>query len=197
MSCAACSSRVEKAVSKVPGVTSCSVSLLTNSMGVDGTASAQEIIQAVEQAGYGASEKGAANQPAPSMQGGRKAARGPRNAEAQAETLLVTRVSSRAHVFFDGAHDVGLAAAELLRRQPRGDGPDAAFAHGHHHGHQPALFHQRLQGPLAPRAQYGHARRPRLDRRICLQHLRPLRHDRRAGPGRYGRGHELHDGLLL
>ena len=62
MSCAACSSRVEKAVSKVPGVTSCSVSLLTNSMGVDGTASAQEIIQAVEQAGYGASEKGAANQ---------------------------------------------------------------------------------------------------------------------------------------
>ena len=68
MSCAACSSRVEKAVSKVPGVTSCSVSLLTNSMGVDGTASAQEIIQAVEQAGYGASEKGASNQPAPSMQ---------------------------------------------------------------------------------------------------------------------------------
>ena len=68
MSCAACSSRVEKAVSKVPGVTSCSVSLLTNSMGVDGTASAQAIIQAVEQAGYGASEKGAANQPAPSMQ---------------------------------------------------------------------------------------------------------------------------------
>ena len=68
MSCAACSSRVEKAVSKVPGVTSCSVSLLTNSMGVDGTASAQAIIQAVEQAGYGASEKGTANQPAPSMQ---------------------------------------------------------------------------------------------------------------------------------
>ena len=68
MSCAACSSRVEKAVSKVPGVTSCSVSLLTNSMGVDGTASAQEIIRAVEQAGYGASEKGAANQPAPSTQ---------------------------------------------------------------------------------------------------------------------------------
>ena len=59
MSCAACSARVEKADSKVPGVTSCSVSLLTNSMGVDGTASAQEIIRAVEQAGYGASEKGA------------------------------------------------------------------------------------------------------------------------------------------
>ena len=68
MSCAACSARVEKAVSKVPGVTSCSVSLLTNSMGVDGSASAAEIIKAVEQAGYGASEKGAGNQAQPSMQ---------------------------------------------------------------------------------------------------------------------------------
>ena len=72
MSCAACSSRVEKAVSKVPGVTSCSVSLLTNSMGVDGTASAQEIIQAVEQAGYGASEKGASNQAQTNMQDAEK-----------------------------------------------------------------------------------------------------------------------------
>ena len=62
MSCAACSARVEKAVSHVPGVTSCSVSLLTNSMGVEGTASPQEIIAAVEQAGYGASVKGAANE---------------------------------------------------------------------------------------------------------------------------------------
>ena len=59
MSCAACSARVEKAVSKVPGVTSCSVSLLTNSMGVEGTASPDDIIAAVEEAGYGASEKGA------------------------------------------------------------------------------------------------------------------------------------------
>ena len=59
MSCAACSARVEKAVSKVQGVTSCSVSLLTNSMGVEGTAAASEIIAAVEEAGYGASVKGA------------------------------------------------------------------------------------------------------------------------------------------
>lgn len=62
MSCAACSARVEKAVSKVPGVTSCSVSLLTNSMGVEGTASPENIIAAVEEAGYGASEKGAASE---------------------------------------------------------------------------------------------------------------------------------------
>ena len=60
MSCAACSSRVEKAVSKVPGVTSCSVSLLTNSRGVEGTATSGEIIKAVQDAGYGASLKGAA-----------------------------------------------------------------------------------------------------------------------------------------
>ena len=62
MSCAACQARVEKAVGKVPGVTSCSVSLLTNSMGVEGTegtASPQEIIRAVENAGYGAAMKGA------------------------------------------------------------------------------------------------------------------------------------------
>ena len=59
MSCAACSARVEKAVSKVPGVTACSVSLLTNSMGVEGTAGEQAVIAAVEAAGYGASVKGA------------------------------------------------------------------------------------------------------------------------------------------
>ena len=62
MSCAACSARVEKAVSKVPGVTACSVSLLTNSMGVEGTAAAADILRAVEEAGYGASQKGAGSQ---------------------------------------------------------------------------------------------------------------------------------------
>ena len=58
MSCAACSSRIEKAVSKVPGVESCSVSLLTNSMGVEGGASSADVISAVEEAGYGAALKG-------------------------------------------------------------------------------------------------------------------------------------------
>ena len=57
MSCAACSARVEKAVSKVPGVTACSVSLLTNSMAVEGTASSESILRAVQEAGYGASRK--------------------------------------------------------------------------------------------------------------------------------------------
>ena len=63
MSCAACSARVEKAVNAVPGVTSCSVSLLTNSMGVEGTASASAIVKAVQEAGYGASPKAAAAEP--------------------------------------------------------------------------------------------------------------------------------------
>ncbi len=76
MSCAACSARVEKAVSAVPGVTSCSVSLLTNAMGVEGTASAKDIITAVENAGYGASLKGQAQ---------------PARQQAEAESALVDR----------------------------------------------------------------------------------------------------------
>ena len=62
MSCAACSARVEKAVGKVPGVENCSVSLLTNSMGVEGTATADAVIAAVEEAGYGATLKSAKEQ---------------------------------------------------------------------------------------------------------------------------------------
>ena len=68
MSCAACSARVEKAVSAVPGVTSCSVSLLTNSMGVEGTASAEAVVSAVQAAGYGASLKGAPSTPTAAAQ---------------------------------------------------------------------------------------------------------------------------------
>lgn len=58
MSCAACANRIEKTVAHINGVDSCSVSLLTNSMGVEGTASSESIIQAIENIGYGASEKG-------------------------------------------------------------------------------------------------------------------------------------------
>ncbi len=67
MSCAACSARVEKAVSKVPGVFTCSVNLLTNSMGIEGTASAQEVISAVEEAGYGAALKGGEKKSSPGI----------------------------------------------------------------------------------------------------------------------------------
>ena len=84
MSCAACSARVEKAVSKVPGVDSCSVSLLTNSMGVEGSASPQAVIAAVEAAGYGASEKGA-----------EKAVPSPAEAERQLEDHETPRLRKR------------------------------------------------------------------------------------------------------
>ena len=85
MSCAACSTRVEKAVSKVPGVTSCSVSLLTNSMGVEGTASEQDIVKAVTDAGYGASKKGS------------KAAENTKNGSSAAGSSAFWTKSSTAH----------------------------------------------------------------------------------------------------
>ena len=127
MSCAACSARVEKAVSKVPGVTSCSVSLLTNSMGVDGTASAQEIIRAVEQAGYGASEKGAGNQAQSSMQEAEKQLEDHETPKLKRRLfwslgfLLVLMYISMGHMmwgwrlpsFFDGNH-VAMGLAQLL-----------------------------------------------------------------------------------
>ena len=85
MSCAACSARVEKAVSKVPGVTSCSVSLLTNSMGVEGTASPEAIIRAVQDAG-----------------------------EAEKAADRLRGLPAGADVLLHGAYDVELAAAEVV-----------------------------------------------------------------------------------
>ena len=95
MSCAACSARVEKAVSKVEGVTSCSVSLLTNSMGVEGTAADQDIIQAVEAAGYGASVKG-------------------EYTGSEAQTSGLAGLFDGVDVFFHGTYDVGMAAAGIF-----------------------------------------------------------------------------------
>ena len=87
MSCAACSTRVEKAVSKVPGVTSCSVSLLTNSMGVEGSATDQEIIKAVADAGYGASAKDAEGE----KNGGANSATASEEALADHETPILKK----------------------------------------------------------------------------------------------------------
>ena len=87
MSCAACSARVEKAVSKVPGVTSCSVSLLTNSMGVEGNATDQEIIKAVADAGYGASAKDAEGE----KNGGANSAAASEEALADHETPILKK----------------------------------------------------------------------------------------------------------
>ena len=119
MSCAACSSRVEKAVSKVQGVTSCSVSLLTNSMGVEGTASPEAIIQAVEAAGYGASQKEAGRQKAGGLEAG--AAEDAEELLKDQETPVLKQrlivfpwIFDRSHVFFHGTYDVGLAASGML-----------------------------------------------------------------------------------
>ena len=100
MSCAACSARVEKAVSKVPGVTACSVSLLTNSMGVEGTAAPAQVIAAVQQAGYGASLKGAA-QAAPDPLEDRETPVLKRRLMASLGFLLVLMYFSMGHMMWD------------------------------------------------------------------------------------------------
>ena len=113
MSCAACSTRVEKAVSKVPGVTSCSVSLLTNSMGVEGTASADSIVAAVTEAGYGASLKGAEAESGKCFCGRRRIKR-QRDTGAETASDHIDRIPRSADVFLYGTYDVGLAAAVLV-----------------------------------------------------------------------------------
>jgi Cu2+-exporting ATPase len=114
MSCAACQARVEKAVSRVPGVTSCNVSLLTNSMAVDGTAVPDAIIKAVQQAGYGASKKGTNAGEGNQMDGAQNDA----DALADHETPVLLKrlcgISSGTDVLFDGTYDVWLAAATLV-----------------------------------------------------------------------------------
>ena len=123
MSCAACSARVEKAVGAVPGVTACSVSLLTNSMGVEGTADAQSIIAAVEAAGYGASPKGTEKNAAPAEDelSDRETPRLLRRLAASVGFLLVLMYFSMGHMmwgwplpkFFDDNH-VAMGLVQLL-----------------------------------------------------------------------------------
>ena len=190
MSCAACSARVEKAVSNVPGVTACSVSLLTNSMGVEGTAADQAVIDAVQAAGYGASVKGAQQSANPAAGA---------DALADHETpklrrrlfwslgfLLVLMYFSMGHMmwgwplpkFYDGNH-VAMGLTQLLLtviimviNQK--------------------FFHQRLPGALAPRAEHGHARGPRGDGGVRVQYLCALCHDGRAGARRRSGRHGLY-----
>ena len=120
MSCAACSARVEKAVSKVPGVTACSVSLLTNSMGVEGTAAPAQVIAAVQQAGYGASLKGAA-QAAPDPLEDRETPALKRRLMASLGFLLVLMYFSMGHMMwgwpvpaFFARNHVAMGLLELL-----------------------------------------------------------------------------------
>ena len=180
MSCAACSARVEKAVGKVPGVTSCSVSLLTNSMGVEGTAEPSAILAAVEAAGYGASEKGAA-QSSPSageqQLEDRETPRIRRRLIWSVGFLLVLMYFSMGHMmwgwplppFYDNNH-VAMGLTQLLLTVIIMVINQKFFISGY-------------QGPVAPGSQYGHPGGPGGHGSLRLQHLCPVCHDCRPGPG--------------
>ena len=107
MSCAACSARVEKAVGKVPGVTSCSVSLLTNSMGVEGDVLPEQIIAAVEQAGKRSRRKETVRSRCNCT--GRQ-----RDTGFKTQTDRICRIFTGIDVFFHGTYDVGMAAAGVV-----------------------------------------------------------------------------------
>ncbi len=121
MSCAACSARVEKAVSKVPGVTSCSVSLLTNAMGVEGTASPEGIIKAVQDAGYGASLRGTEEKETTGTFEDKETPKIKKRLIASVVLLILLMYISMGHMmwnfplpkWFDGNH-VAMGLAELL-----------------------------------------------------------------------------------
>ncbi len=109
MTCAACQARVEKVVSKVPGVTSVSVNLLTNSMGVEGTALSTDIVAAVEKAGYHASVKGTRKRVVRERIYGRY-----RNTKAIKEINYFSYLFNATFVFFYGPYDVELAIAGVF-----------------------------------------------------------------------------------
>ena len=143
MSCAACSARVEKAVSKVPGVTSCSVSLLTNSMAVEGTADEAAIVAAVTEAGYGAKRKGAepsAARPSEALEAleDRETPKLKRRLIASVGFLVVLMYLSMGHMMWGWPLPGFLAGNHVAM------GLTADAADDHHHGHQPALLPQRL-----------------------------------------------------
>ena len=196
MSCAACSARVEKAVSKVEGVTSCSVSLLTNSMGVKGTASPDAIIDAVTKAGYGASLKGGDTAQTASPD---KSALEDHDTPVLKKRLIasvgflaVLMYISMGHMmwnwplpsFFNGNHiAMGLVQMLLTAQQEANTGPE--------------VFRQRFPEPASPFSEHGHPGRTGFRRSICVQHLCPVCHDRCPGERQYGCSHELYARVLL
>ena len=192
MSCAACSARVEKAVSKVPGVTSCSVSLLTNSMGVEGTASSAEIIKAVQDAGYGASPKRAGAAAASSTSADLDALADhetpklKRRLIASLGFLLVLMYFSMGHMmwgwplprWFDGNH-IAMGLVQLLLA-----GIVMVINRS---------SHQRLRA-CSPCPQHGHTGGAGFLGQLSLEHLCPVRHDPRSGRRQRRARHALHDG---
>ena len=192
MSCAACSTRVEKAVSKVPGVTSCSVSLLTNSMGVEGQADADAIIAAVTNAGYGAEKKGGA---------GRADSMGSAAAEellkdhetpkmkkrliASVCLLIPMMYVSMGHMMWNWP------LPEILAKNHVAQGIIQLVCDGCDGG-EPKVFHQRVSEHDSRGAEHGCPGGARSGGILCVQHLRFICHDRCTDADGHGRGDGVH-----
>ena len=165
MSCAACSARVEKAVNAVEGVESCAVSLLTNSMGVEGTASPEAVMKAVAAAGYGASLKNAA----------RRETAAPDLTDTETPRLLRRLVVSLVFLLIlmyvtMGHTMLHLPLPALLSANPAALGLTQLLLTT-----AVMVINQRFQGAAQPRTEYGYARVARRIRLIYLEHLRPVR----------------------
>ena len=172
MSCAACSARVEKAVGKVAGVSACSVSLLTNSMGVEGTALEQDIIAAVEAAGYGASRK--RNEKQASGDKGREEA-----ALADRETPLLKKRLWASLVFLAVLMYISMGhmmwdwwLPDALTDNHVAVGLLQLLLTGIIMVIKPAFFYQRLQESAARSPQYGYSRGAGGGHFLCIQHVR-------------------------
>ena len=193
MSCAACSARVEKAVSHVAGVESCSVSLLTNSMGVEGDVKDADIIAAVEQAGYGAEVRETASG---ENQGGKKREYGrrrdverPGNSGFEEEIDRIRMLFGSAYVSFYGKYDVGVAGAGSFERKPCGDGDDPASAHRGRDDHQSEILYQRFPEFVASGAEYGYTCRAGSRSIVRIQRLCTVCDDRCTDADGYGWNH--------
>lgn len=148
MSCAACSARVEKAVQKLDGVTSCSVSLLTNSMGVEGDVSPSEVIKAVEEAGYGASVKGGKSASpegaAASYSQGEDMLKD-RETPALKRRLLYSLIFLLVLMYFSmGSMMWGWPAPGISGGESRGHGAPAAASFGSYNDHKPEILCERI-----------------------------------------------------
>ena len=182
MHCAACSASVEKAVKKVPGVTSCAVSLLTNSMGVEGTAEPAAVIKAVEDAGYGASVRGQEAAPAADASAleDRQTPHLKKRLIASVAFLLILMYFSMGHMMWGWPLPGWFAAAGRDR-----------------HGHQSGIFRKRHKESAARLAEHGHARLARRGSVLRLERLRAVCHDGRAAARRQRGRHGVYGRILF
>jgi len=186
MSCAACSARVEKAVSAVPGVTSCAVNLLTHSMGVEGTAGDDAIIQAVKKAGYGASPVSGekpTGQPTADPLADTETPRLKRRLFASLGFLAVLMYLSMGHVMWHWPLPDSLAG------NPAALGLTQLLLAGIVMVINQKFFRQRLYRSPARRAQYGHTGGNGIGGGIRLQHMGSVYHNSGTDAWRYRNRH--------